>query len=102
MARRRTPTVDSANIEKRMGREWRQAVRELGFSRQQARVIELVMRGKADKEIAAELSLSKHTVRTYLKRMFARLEVTDRNGLVLGIVAVGRLACPYAKCPYKQ
>jgi DNA-binding NarL/FixJ family response regulator len=82
--------------------EWREAAIALGLSRQQVRIIALVMQGKTDKEIAAELSLSKYTVRTYLKRIFARLEVSDRIGLVLAIVAGSRPVCSHLRCPYKE
>ena len=86
----------------RLQLEWRDAATSMSLSRQQVRIIALVMRGKSDKEIAAEMSLSKHTVRTYLNRIFTRLEVGDRIGLVLRIVTAAKPTCPLAKCPYKE
>jgi len=85
-----------------MEREYREAVRRLGLSRQQARIVELLMQGKADKEIAAKLKLSKHTVRTYLKRISQRLGVSGRVETMLAIVAITISGCPHARCPYKQ
>ena len=65
--------------------EWEQIVRELGLPPRQAKIVDLILRGLADKQIASELNLSFSTVRTYLERVFARLEVPDRIQLVLRI-----------------
>jgi DNA-binding NarL/FixJ family response regulator len=62
---------------------WATVVAQLELSGQQSRVAELVIRGLGDKEIAAELGLSMGTVRTYISRLFVRLNVTDRVGLVI-------------------
>jgi len=69
---------------------WQQVVDSLALSPQQIRIVELLLRNKQDKEIAAELSLSFPTVRTYLKRIFDRLGVNDRMGLVLHIFAMAQ------------
>ena len=78
------------------------AARSLGLSPRQAKVAALIFRSKKDKEIAAALRLSQHTVRTYINRIFIRLGVNDRVGLVLRIVASCPPACTNESCPYKQ
>lgn len=43
-------------------------------------VMKLVAAGRRDKEIAVALSLSTHTVRVHMKKIFAKLDVSDRTG----------------------
>lgn len=69
---------------------WQRVANDLLLSPQQTRIVELILRGHQDKEIAAELSLSVPTVRTYLTRIFARTEVVDRMALVLRIFAMAQ------------
>jgi DNA-binding NarL/FixJ family response regulator len=45
-------------------------------------VLELVYRGRRNKEIAALLLISEETVRVHLKNVFSKLEVTDRTAAV--------------------
>lgn len=66
---------------------WQAIADELQLSPQQTRIVELILCGYQDKEIAAELSLSVATIRTYLKRTFDRVAVVDRMGLVLHVFA---------------
>jgi DNA-binding NarL/FixJ family response regulator len=42
-----------------------------------------VVRGLSNEEVAAELFLSRATVKTYLSRLFDKLEVRDRTQLVV-------------------
>ncbi|PZG03045.1 LuxR C-terminal-related transcriptional regulator, partial [Nonomuraea aridisoli] len=53
------------------------------LSEREVQVIRLVARGLSNQEIAGELVLSVETVRTYLKRMFAKLGVHDRTHLAV-------------------
>ena len=53
------------------------------LSEREVQVIRLVARGRSNQEIAGELFLSVETVRTYLKRMFAKLGVNDRTHLAV-------------------
>lgn len=57
-------------------------------------VLELVYRGRRNKEIAAVLLISEETVRVHLKNIFAKLDVTDRTAAVnvalrRGIIHIG-------------
>ena len=69
---------------------WHEISRLLELPPQQAKVVELILRGMQDKEIAAALGLSFPTVRTHLRRIFDRLEVTDRVGVVLRVFAMAQ------------
>jgi DNA-binding NarL/FixJ family response regulator len=65
--------------------EWQRVVCEVGLSVQQARIVELILAGRADKEIAREMGLRVPTVRTYLSRIFQRTGCTDRINLVVKV-----------------
>lgn len=69
---------------------WARVVAVLKLSPQQARIVGLLLRGMRDKQIAAALDLSVATVRTYLSRIFVRLDVEDRVTLVLRVFAAAR------------
>jgi DNA-binding NarL/FixJ family response regulator len=100
MARQRTPANDLPLSPAPL--DWDACVDALKLSPRQTAIVRLILRGKKDKEIAAETGLSKHTVRTYLNRIFDRFEVSDRTALVLQILANHRASCPHDECPHKQ
>ena len=64
---------------------WRAVQERLDLSAQQSRIVELVLCGKPDKEIAAELGLTVPTIRTYLRRAYHRLGATGKLTLVLRV-----------------
>lgn len=64
---------------------WAEVATVLELSPQQTRIVELLLRGRRDKQIARELQLTVPTVRTYLGRIFARLGVQDRIELILRV-----------------
>lgn len=66
---------------------WQCVVETLALSPQQARIVELVLRGNRDKQIAATMELSVPTVRTHFARIFDRLGVADRVELILCVFA---------------
>ncbi|GAA3140276.1 response regulator transcription factor [Planomonospora alba] len=53
------------------------------LSQRELQVIRLVARGLSNRRIADELCLSLETVRTYLRRIFAKLDVSDRTQLAV-------------------
>jgi DNA-binding NarL/FixJ family response regulator len=63
--------------------EHRHAFADQTLSEREIQVIRLVARGYSNQRIADELFLSPETVRTYLKRMFAKLGVNDRTHLAV-------------------
>jgi DNA-binding NarL/FixJ family response regulator len=60
----------------------------MSLSPREVEVLELVARGKRNKEIAESLGLGQDTVQTHLKRLFVKLGVNDRTAAVT--VAIGR------------
>jgi DNA-binding CsgD family transcriptional regulator len=51
-----------------------------GLTPREAQVLRLVAAGKSNREIAAELVISEHTVARHLQNMFAKLGVSSRSG----------------------
>jgi DNA-binding NarL/FixJ family response regulator len=49
----------------------------------ETQIVELVARGKANKEIAYQLLLSEGTIKEYLNRIFRKLEVPNRTALAI-------------------
>ena len=59
-------------------------------------VLELVAAGKANKEIAFELSTTEGTVKNYIKRILGKLHASDRThavviGIARGIIEIGAM-----------
>jgi DNA-binding CsgD family transcriptional regulator len=52
------------------------------LTHQQRRVVELALRGWSDKQIAASLNVSEHTVGSHLRHVYAKLAVPGRLGLL--------------------
>jgi DNA-binding NarL/FixJ family response regulator len=100
MARHQTP-ANKSTIPPALS-DWDACVTALNLSPRQAGIVRLLLRGYGDKQIAAEMGLSKHTVRTYLKRIFDRFDVSDRTALVLRVLSDHWANCPHAGCPHKQ
>lgn len=67
-------------------------VNELGkkdISATERKIITLVSRGLANKEIASELSLSEGTVRNYLSNILEKLNLRDRTQLAIWAIQSG-------------
>ncbi len=66
--------------------QWLRITDRLEFSRREIEIVRLVFQDAPDRAIAAELAISVNTVHTHLKRLYWKLGVTSRAGLVLQIV----------------
>jgi DNA-binding NarL/FixJ family response regulator len=58
------------------------AVTEAGLGPREQQVLELVVNGLSQKEIAAELNIAVSTVNTYIQRVYEKLHVRSRRGLI--------------------
>ena len=74
--------------------KWAELTAALRLCPQEHRVVECVLRGMQDKQIAAATGLAIPTVRTYLQRAFGRLKVEGRLELVLKIFAMSHQDLP--------
>ncbi len=71
----------------------------LGLPSQQARIVEILMQGKQDKQIAREMGLKLPTVRSHLRRLFDRMGTSSRVGLVLAIMTAACKQCGSGQHP---
>lgn len=67
-----------------------QATGALDLTRRQLAVAKLLEQGKRNKDIAAALKISTHTVRRHLEQMFRRLGVRNRAAAVAVMQKYGR------------
>ena len=67
---------------------WLAIVRSMQLSPQQARIVELVLRGMCLKQIAEAMSIGQPTVRTYLDRVFDRTGTRGRMELALHVLGI--------------
>jgi DNA-binding NarL/FixJ family response regulator len=61
-------------------------LRELGLTQRQGQVLQLILQGQPNKQIAAQLNLSEHTVKQYVSDVLQTLGVSSR------VEAITRLA----------
>ncbi len=61
---------------------------EWGVSPREEEVLELIVHGKTNKEIANTLFISEHTVKNHLSRIFNKMNVTDRSQIIALIYKV--------------
>jgi two-component system NarL family response regulator len=52
-------------------------------------ILQLLAKGRSNKEIGSSLFISEDTVKTYLKSLFTKLEVHDRTGAVISAIQHG-------------
>ena len=55
---------------------------ELGLTRREQQLVEMISRGFTNKEIATDLSLSEQTVKNHIHRVLRKLGVRDRLAAV--------------------
>lgn len=65
---------------------------QVQLSDREREVISLVARGMSNRDIAAELVVEPETVRTYLKRIFAKTGMTNRTMLAVAAIEAGLVA----------
>ena len=68
--------------------EWTNVAQTLRFTPREWQVATLVFEGKTQDAIAVHLNIRPRTVRQHLERLYKKVEVHDRVGLVLRVVQV--------------
>jgi DNA-binding NarL/FixJ family response regulator len=64
------------------------------LSARERQVLDLVATGATNRRIAETLAVSEATVKTYLTRIFTKLEVDDRTAAVTAALARQLISCP--------
>ena len=67
--------------------EWRSLATCLGLSPRECGIVRAVFDGNSEKDTAARLGLSPHTVHTYLWRIYRKLHVQSREELLVRVFA---------------
>lgn len=63
-------------------RQWCELKEDLRLPPRQAEVVQQLLHGRSDKQIALVLGMSVPTVRSHLRRLFGRFNVEDRCELI--------------------
>jgi DNA-binding NarL/FixJ family response regulator len=71
----------------------RQAPQSL-LTNQEHQTLELLAKGLTNAQIAGKLHLSRHTIKSYVERIIAKLEVSDRTQAAVRAVSLGLVADP--------
>jgi len=82
--------------------EWAELVSDLSLSTRQAEVVEQLLLGHSDKQIATDMQISVWGVRAHLKRLFSKFDLQDRHELVLYVFSYFRQRCRAHESLYCQ
>jgi DNA-binding NarL/FixJ family response regulator len=66
--------------------EWYHLRAVLHLSRREIEIVQGVFDDRKDEQIAHELAISRHTVNTYLHRLYKKLQVNSRPQLIVRIM----------------
>ncbi|NLH43730.1 MAG: helix-turn-helix transcriptional regulator [Planctomycetes bacterium] len=79
--------------------QWQELRQDLSLTDRQAQIVELLLAGQADKQIAFTLQMSMGTLRTHFSRLFRRFGVQDRFEFITSIYAHFLDKCQMCNCP---
>ena len=66
---------------------WQEIARLLHLSERELQVVQGVFDDVKDRHIASQIGISQHTVHTHFERLYLKLDVHNRTGLMLRIFA---------------
>ena len=72
--------------------QWSALSKQFGLSKRQLEIAQLICRGCTDEAIADRLQLSVGTVRMHTERLYRRVDVQSRLGLLVCFVEASRIA----------
>jgi DNA-binding NarL/FixJ family response regulator len=81
--------------------EWRSLANCLGLSPRECGIVRSVFDGSSEKDTAARLGLSPHTVHTYVWRIYRKLQVQSREELLVRVFAEFR-SLPKHRVPVRK
>lgn len=79
--------------------QWEELKHELSLTDRQSEIVERLLSGQGDKQIAHELQMSAGTLRTHLDRLFRRFAAKDRSELVAYVFTRFLKQCQSCGCP---
>ena len=68
--------------------------RRQDLTSREVEVLQLLVKGRSNKEIASDLSIAEDTVKSHLKTLFAKLEVRDRTAAAIRAIRLGIVRLP--------
>ena len=74
--------ADDVQVIDRLSKQCRHVADEYGLSARETEVMELLGRGRSGPAIASELFISENTVRTHIKRIYAKVGVSKKQELL--------------------
>jgi DNA-binding CsgD family transcriptional regulator len=77
-------------VQEELSRDFRASVRAQGLSPRQRQVLALLQRGLGEKQVAAELGVSQHTVHDYVKALYRAHAVRSRSELLAKLAQAPR------------
>ncbi|ANF95157.1 hypothetical protein AR543_03305 [Paenibacillus bovis] len=81
----KAPAAKALTAEGAEGRGLDAIVKQFGLSPREKEVLELVVKASSNKEIAATLFISEHTVKNHLTNIFNKMGVTDRAQAIAAV-----------------
>jgi DNA-binding NarL/FixJ family response regulator len=79
----------STEVPPRIAERLAERAQRQSLSPREQEVLQLLVRGRSNKEIGAQLFISDETVKSHLKTLFAKLKVRDRNNAAITAVRHG-------------
>ncbi|MGI5880784.1 MAG: LuxR C-terminal-related transcriptional regulator [Syntrophomonadaceae bacterium] len=65
-------------------------LKEYSLTSREAQIASLITRGKTNKQIARDLGVSENTVKTFIKRLFNKMDVHSRSQLISEMYKLGK------------
>ncbi len=67
--------------------EWSRLARRMALSRREIQIVQFIFDDRKESSIAGELEISCHTVHTHLERLYRKLDVRSRAGVVIRVLS---------------
>lgn len=81
-------------VDTRRGERPRTVPSDLGISSRELEVLDGISRGLSNRELGRQLAVSENTIKSHVRRLFARLGVHERAHAVARAYRLGLLGCP--------